>query len=175
MVSTPPPRPPAARRTEWALALATLLGAAGLLAFARGASLRAGMRTRDTITLITADRYDLSCASPDAVAGHRCAYLEPGKPVLPPAPFDEVLVPYVTTRGQLVYAPGLWRDPAVAARLAQEPPQGIERERLRRFDAHCTLEALGELTAQPRFGNTNPYGPPQRAWVVRPSDCTVER
>jgi hypothetical protein len=164
-----------ALRLEWALIGLAIVLAVPIFFFTRGTPMRIGTRVRSTISLITIDRYEIWCASKKAVGEFRCAYTEPGKPITPPLPYSKTLVAYVTAHGQLLYMPGLFEEPAVAARLAKEPPRGVPKDKLRRFDAHCDIEVIGRLRAQPRFGLESGFGEPQSAWVAVAHKCTVER
>jgi len=163
------------RRLEWVLIGLSIFIAVPIFFFTRGTPMRVGTRVRTTISLITIDRYEIWCAAKKAIRDYRCAYEEPGKPILPPPPYAKTLVAYVTAHGQLLYMPGLFEEPAVAARLAKEPPRGVPRDQLRRFDAHCDIEVIGRLKAQPRFGIENGFGEPQSAWVAVAHSCRVER
>ncbi|MDZ4695866.1 MAG: hypothetical protein SGI86_12025 [Deltaproteobacteria bacterium] len=162
-------------RLEWALIGLSVILAIPIFFYTRGTPMRIGTRVRSTISLITIDRYEIWCAAKKSIGDLRCAYEEPGKPVTPPPPYAKTLVAYVTAHGQLLYMPGLFDEPAIAARLAKEPPKNIPKEKLRRFDAHCDIEVIGRLRAQPRFGREGGFGEPQSAWVARAHKCTVER
>lgn len=125
------------------------------------------------ITLVTADRNDLSCAMDSAVSGYACAFSAPDKPnaALPAA--DHVLAPYMTTQGQLFLVAGLFEQAPVDERYRKEPPEGKKRETLRRFTAQCKIKLVGEVEARLRWAQNGPWGEPARAWTAVPAGCKV--
>jgi hypothetical protein len=144
-------------------------------------SLGAGRTVDVGITLVTADSRDLACASDETVAGARCLYdakgtLRDGLPTGDEAGrAADVLAPYMTTDNVLFLVPGLFAEPAIAKRFAEEPPT-VSRDRLKRFTAHCQLkiEARAKDLAV-RWEPTAAFGPqPDGAWVGRVSSCSIE-
>lgn len=123
------------------------------------------------ITLVTADSHDLACAGNHVVGDARCAFDKEGAPV---TRGGAVLAPYMTVGNALLLIPDLFDEPAIAQRLAEEPPAGKARNDLRRFVASCDLE--GEEKVKDFFVRWMPTGAWQHrtdAWVGRISGCTI--
>jgi hypothetical protein len=140
----------------------------------RGSALGPGSVLEVPLTLITADKHDLSCAFEAEVAGHRCAFLRP----FAPAPVEStkpLLQPFVALDRQMFLIPGLFAEPNLARRYAAELPQGVPRERLRRFTARCRLELLkGIAGAFVRFGPGAAWGAAPPLYVAKVLSCRVE-
>ena len=147
---------------------------AGSLWSWRGKS--AAQKTVDApITLITSDREDLACALGKAVGQYKCEFRAPGQ-AWPEAPAaKDKLAPYFTTDRQMFLIPGLFEQPALAARYKSDPPTGKPRDQLKRFVARCHLHLVEKVDAfQTRWATGTPFGPADGAWVAEPEDCKVE-
>jgi hypothetical protein len=155
---------------EWLLVLAAL-PVALVLWNIRGRAPRSGDVVDAPITLTTADRDQLGCAFDGQVGGHRCAFNGEGQPTGAPAP----LAPYLTTARALFFIPGLFEQPALKEKLAQEPPEDRPVESLHRFVAQCRLRLLERVEGvKIRFATTAAFGPPESAWAAEVVDCQVE-
>ena len=87
----------------------------------------------------------------------------------------QILAPYVTTERALYLVPGLFTQPAVAARLAAEPPEDRPIESLRRFTARCQLRLIERVEGvKLRWAHGGPFGAPEAAWAGEPQNCRVE-
>lgn len=136
----------------------------------------AGQKTVDApITLVTSDREDLACALGKAVGQYKCEFRAAGQP-WPEAPAaKDKLAPYFTTNRQMFLIPGLFEQPALAARYHSEPPTGKPRDQLKRFVAHCQLHLVEKVDAfQTRWMTNGVFGPADGAWVAEPHDCKIE-
>jgi hypothetical protein len=140
----------------------------------RGSAVGRGSTIEATVNLVTTDRDDLACASGDALGPYRCAFRAPGMPwPSPPAPAD-LLAAYYTVDQQLLAIPGLFEQPAVAARYAAEEPGHLPRDLRRRFVATCRFTLAGELRGfETRWLRTGSWNRQDEAWVAVPSDCRV--
>lgn len=144
-------------------------------------SLEVGKTIDVAITLVTSDVFDLACASNDEMAGAKCLYDANGsaRPALAdgdaPGRSERVLAPYMTTDDVLFLIPGMFAQPAVAKRHAEEPPT-VGREALRRFTAACQLTLQGQIKdVAVRWSRQAAFGPrPGGAWVGRVSSCKIE-
>jgi hypothetical protein len=127
------------------------------------------------ITLVTADREDLACALGKAVGQYKCEFRAVGQPwPEAPSPKDK-LAPYFTTDRQMFLIPGLFEQPALAARYRSEPPAGKPRDSLKRFVARCRLHLIEKVEGfQTRWMTTAPFGPADSAWVAEAQDCKIE-
>ena len=129
----------------------------------RGATIKA------SISLVTTDRDDLACASPDTFGAYRCAFRAPGKAWREPPPRADLLAAYYTVNQQLLVIPGLFEQPAVAARYAAEEPRGLPRDLRPRFVATCRFELVGELHHfQTRWLRSGGFNPQDEACDRRP-------
>jgi len=136
----------------------------------------AAQKTVDApITLVTADREDLACALGKAVGQYKCEFRAAGQPwPEAPSPKDK-LAPYFTTDRQMFLIPGLFEQPALAARYKSEPPAGKPREQLKRFVARCRLHLIEKVEGfQTRWMTNSNFGPADGAWVAEPQDCKIE-
>jgi hypothetical protein len=137
---------------------------------APGTDFTEGQSTDVAITLITADARDLACAADKDLDGARCAFDPDGKPVATSGP---VLAPYMTVDNVLLLVPDLWKEPALAKRLAEDPP--TDRERSKRFTAKCKMQL-----ARPMKGFFLRWDPnatwqwTDKAWVGSISRCRLE-
>jgi hypothetical protein len=182
-------------QSEWLVLAAAALIAWPIWSF-RGAGYRAGDTIETAITLITSDREDLSCAlhksfnatapalTPSGIAErvrggtsigkYRCEYSAPRQAWPTPPTRDEQLVPCFTLNRQLLLVPGLFEQPALAARYAQEPPSRVARSKLRRFIARCKLRLVEQATGvQVRWVRGKPWDPIPTGWVAEPVSCSV--
>jgi hypothetical protein len=136
-------------------------------------SLSAGRSIPVSLTLVTADASDLACASSDEVAGSRCAFDKDGKP-WDGAGEKPTLAPYMTVDNVLFLIPDLWKEPALAKRLADDPPN-VSRDKQRRFTANCTLTAAEKAKGfYVRWVPTMDWSHNAEAWVGRLSGCTID-
>jgi len=159
---------------HWMVVCAAL--ALGLVAFlSRGRPLRPGDTLRERLTLVTADRDELSCGSDDSANGLSCRYTSDGSERANPQAYAQTLVPYMTMHNQMFAIPGLFDDPALKRRFEQERPHGRKRADLRRFDASCQLELIHQMVLRPRWSPSGAFSGPATAWVARASACTVNR
>ena len=172
----PPATPETAReprKLEWWLVAAAAVVAVPLWLW-RGSEVGPGTVIDAPISLITADKHELSCALPDSIGHYRCAFRMPDE-TWPEAPAPaETLTQYLTTERRLLLVPGLFERPEIAARYASEPPQGKRPSRLRRFVAQCKLRLVTKVpwvyTRWARRGNWDHSG---AAWVAEPLGCTT--
>ena len=68
--------------------------------------------------------------------------------------------------------PGLFEQPALAARYAQEEPHKLPRDQRPRFAASCHLKLLDHLhDFQTRWLKTGAWNHQDDAWVAIPSNC----
>jgi hypothetical protein len=126
------------------------------------------------ITLVTSDREDLACAYGGSVGHYRCELEAAGKPWPTPPPARDRLAPYFTTGRQMYLIPGLFEQPALAARYASERPGGVPREKLRRFVAHCQLRLVERIEHfQTRWLAGGNFNDSDSAWVAEPVSCQV--
>lgn len=161
------------RGLEWLLVGVAALGAV-LLFRARGSYGR-GTELDVPITLVTSDREDLGCASSARFGRYRCEFRKGGDTWSdPPAPADR-LAPYYSEDRRLYLIAGLFQQPALATRYAEEDPGQKPREALRRFSAHCKLRLVERTDGfDVRWLRTDTWhsenGP---AWVAEPVQCTT--
>lgn len=132
----------------------------------------AGKTVPVEITLVTADARDLACAADGAVRGARCAFDREGRPWR--GERAGLLAPYMTTNHVLLLIPDLFAEPAIAARLAEEPYEGKARNTLRRFVASCSLHAQSKVkNFYVRWSPTSAWNHHKEAWAGTISDCSV--
>lgn len=126
------------------------------------------------ITLVTGDSRDLACSASFDVQGMRCAFDEEGRPWSEEALAKGVLAPYMTVGNVLYLIPDLWSEPALAARLAEEPPETVPRSEQKRFVASCQLtlhERVRDFHV--RWVPTANWGHRANAWVGSVSNCSI--
>jgi len=134
--------------------------------------LAAGKTIPVSITLVTADARDLACASDMEVGGARCAFREDGSPWAE-AGQKPVLAPYMTVDNVMFLIPDLWSEPALARRLAADPPN-VARNQLRRFTAKCQLQAIDKAKDfYVRWEPQMEWSLTREAWVGTISSCSV--
>ena len=160
-------------KRQWLLVIAAL-ALAPILFSVRGSALGPGSVIEVPLSLVTADKQDLSCAFAAEVAGYRCGFVRP----FVPGPVDAgkpPLQPFVSLERQMFLIPGLFAEPNLSRRYVAELPAGVPRERLRRFTARCRLELLrGVAGAFVRFGPDAPWGMAPPLYVARVLSCRVE-
>jgi hypothetical protein len=134
----------------------------------RGATIHAA------INLVSTDRDDLACASDQSFGRRRCEFRAPRiRWPDPPAPADR-LAAYFTLDGRLLIVPGLFEQPAVAARFAAEAASGLPRDLRHRFAASCRFELVDQLRDfHTRWLASGGWNHQDEAWVAIPSDCHV--
>jgi len=169
----PQPASRGRKRLVWAgVAVAILIvwavwGRAG--APGRGATIPAA------ITLVTTDHDDLACASDKAVGPYQCEFRAPGTPwPNPPSPADR-LAGYYTVDHKLYVIPGLFEQPLLAKRYADEEQRHIPRDQRPRFVATCQLKLVDHLKDfQTRWNKDGGWNHQDDAWVATPSDCRIQ-
>jgi len=174
------PLPPAPLRTrsslhvEWLIVAAAALS--GWLLFSlRGHLPRANDVVEAPITLITSDREDLGCAADRAFGRYRCEYQAADRRWPAPPTAAEQLAAYYTEDRRMFLIPGLFEQPALAARYAQEPPNHISRDSLHRFTARCKLRLLEKTEEfQVRWVRGKDWSPGSAAWVAEPIECKIQ-
>lgn len=132
------------------------------------------------VTLVTADYDKLDCADKRKVGDMHCAFEEEKKPFPkdPAAPYDDnkrnILQPYRTTDGQLLFLAGLWAQPEISMRLHREPGRNVPEKKLARFVTECEVEFLEEWSdALYRWAPRDAFGKGETAMVARPIECHV--
>ncbi|HEY4188337.1 MAG TPA: hypothetical protein VGP07_24905 [Polyangia bacterium] len=126
------------------------------------------------ITLVTSDREDLACALDRAIGKYKCEFSAPGQRWSDAPAAKDRLAPYFTVDRQLYLVPGLFEQPALAARYQSESPQGRPRDKLRRFVARCKLRLVEKVDGlKTRWLVGGNFGPSDGAWVAEPEDCKV--
>jgi hypothetical protein len=166
--SRPLPRGPA-----WIVIAASVVLGLALWSW-RGRVPGRGSTIEATVSLVTTDRDDLACASGETFGPYRCGFRAPGSPWPTPPARAALLAAYYTVNQQLLVVPGLFEQPAVAARYAAEQPRGLPRDLRPRFIATCRFELLGELRHfQTRWLRTGGWNDQHEGWVAVPSDCRV--
>ncbi len=154
-----------------------LLGVAlavGVVLFAyRGphGPLRRGLRIQRAITLVTADRNGLACASAESVDGYACAF--DGNNQLRNPGGRGTLAPAMSVHRELFLVVDLFEQPMVKQRYESEPPGQRKPEELRRFEADCRFDVLGRVKARPRWGSGHRWEADITAWALLPVDCKV--
>jgi hypothetical protein len=159
---------------EWLIvAAAALLG--WLLFSLRGHLPSANDVIDAPITLITSDREDLGCAAERFFGRYRCEYRAADRRwPAPPAPAEQ-LAGYYTEDRRMFLIPGLFEQPALAARYAQESPNHTSRDSLRRFTAQCKLRLLERTEGfQVRWVRGQDWSPGTTAWVAEPIECHIK-
>jgi hypothetical protein len=161
------------RRPAWIVVAASVVVGIALWSW-RGSVPGRGSTLEATVNLVTTDRDDLACASARTMDRTRCEFRAPGIPWPDPPARAERLAAYFTTEQQLLVIPGLFEQPAIAARYAAEEPAHLPRDLRRRFVATCRFTLAGELRDfQTRWLRTGGWNRQDEAWVAVPSDCRV--
>lgn len=139
----------------------------------RGKDVGAGAVLEVPITLVTADKHELSCALDRPINGHRCAFSAPDVAWPDPPEPVHTLVQYFTTERRLFVIPGLFEQPAIAERYRSEPPQGRRPSRLKRFTAVCQLRLLEKVRGiHTRWAPNGDWGLSD-GWVAEPVSCQL--
>jgi hypothetical protein len=131
------------------------------------------------ITLVTADKTDLACASESEIDGFRCAFKKPNEPWPDVDPTNaehrkKMLVPYMTVDNVMFLIPGMFEDPAVDERFRDEVPRRLPRDKLERFTAQCKLTLRKEMDAvMVRWNPTGDWQGPHKIWIGETSNCQV--
>lgn len=127
-----------------------------------------------SVTLITADAFKLACASDEAVGNAHCAFKYDGKP-WPKGDGEEIIAPYMTVDNQFLLVSDLFKEPALAKRLQEEPPNQARTEELRRFNASCKLKVEHKFNRMKvRWDQRASWGDHDEGnWFGRISECTV--
>jgi len=142
-------------------------------------SMYAGAEIDAPITLVTADKHDLTCAWADAADGYHCAFATPEKTW---PDFDDkdatarkqLLAPYKTIDDILFLIPGMFEDPAVDERYRDEPPGRKPRDKLERFTAQCKLKLLREVEGvRVKWFQNGEWQGPHKVWIGVPVSCQV--
>jgi hypothetical protein len=161
------------RALPWSL-LALALALAPLLWAARGRIPQAGSTIDTALTLITADKPDLSCALAIRVDGLHCRYRTPTQAWSVGESSTAVLQPFVSSRGATFLVSDLFAQPALAQRYALELPDGKPRTEYRRFTAECRFRLVQRVSgAQVQFGRDAVWAGAPELWVARPVSCRV--
>lgn len=132
------------------------------------------------VTVTTADYDKLACAAPDAIDGAHCGFKNDRErfPDAPGAPLEnnkaDILQPYRTTDGQLLFMNGLWAQPEIAMRLHTEPARGVAEKKLTRFVVECKVKFLQEWTdPSVRWAPRESWSKQGNAMVARPESCHI--
>jgi hypothetical protein len=127
------------------------------------------------ITLITSDRDDLGCAAERSFGRYRCEYQAADRRwPAPPAPAEQ-LAAYYTEDRRMFLIPGLFEQPALAARYAQESPTHTSRDSLHRFTVRCKLRLLQKTDQfKVRWVRGQDWSPGTAAWVAEPIECKIQ-
>ena len=157
----------------WAGAAVAILIVWGV--WGRGGAPGRGGTIAAAITLVTTDHDDLACASDKAVGQYRCEFRAPGTPwPNAPAPADR-LAGYYTVEQKLYVIPGLFEQPALAKRYADEEQRHIPHDQRPRFVATCQLKLVDHLKDfQTRWIKDGGWNHQDDAWVATPSDCRIQ-
>ena len=133
------------------------------------------------ITLVPADKSDLACSLSQETDGYRCAFNGRADtdtwPDLDPTNAEhrkKMLAPYKTLDDTLFLIPGLFEEPAVAERYADEGPRRLPRDKQDRFTAQCKLKLVKEVQgALVRWAPTGAWQGPHKVWIGEVSECRV--
>jgi hypothetical protein len=134
----------------------------------------AGQEIDVSITLITPDVRNLACASAEVVNGRHCEFetaKQKWKSEGKPKPL-EIVAPYKTTDDKLLLVADLWKEPALAKRLADDPPTvGPEHAR---FVANCKLKIDGKMEKlETRWQLNGAFSAASDGWVGTISNCLL--
>ena len=159
--------------SQWLLVAAALCLAPWLYAI-RGSPPGPGSMIEAPLTLITADKNDLSCALQAPPPGYRCGYLQPG--VVAQVDVSSALLrPFLSLDRQMFLLPNLFSEPNLERRYLDELPLRRPREQLRRFIARCRLRLVARVTsAFVRFGPDAAWGPAPPLFIADVLSCRVE-
>ncbi|HEY4394439.1 MAG TPA: hypothetical protein VGP64_10270 [Polyangia bacterium] len=171
---------PLSRRPAWIILAVIAVIALAVWSFrgkssGGGAGAGPGAVDGTAINLVTSDRDDLACASDKSFGKYRCEFKAPGVPwPNPPAPADR-LAGYYTMDQKLMVIPGLFEQPALAARYTQEQARNLPRDQRPRFSASCQFKTIDHLKDfQTRWLKTGEWGHQDEAPVAVASDCKLQ-
>ena len=83
-------------------------------------------------------------------------------------------MPYYTVDQKLYVVPGLFEQPALAARYASEEPHKLPRDQRPRFSADCQLKVTDHLSNfQTRWLKDGGWNHQDEAPVAVASDCRI--
>ncbi|MES1208463.1 MAG: hypothetical protein ABUS79_21195 [Pseudomonadota bacterium] len=173
--TTPQNSQPSPRKRGWLVLVGVAVAAFVVWKVAGGGGgTGRGSTVQAEITLVTSDRDDLACASDKAVGPYRCEFRAPGTPWPDAfAPVDK-LAGYYTLDRKLYVIPGLFEQPALAKRYADEEQRHLAREQRARFVATCQLKLVDRFKDfQTRWLKGGEWNHQDEAWVATPSDCQV--
>ena len=133
------------------------------------------------LTVVTSDYEKLGCADKRVASNQaHCAYQNEKERFADAkdAPVDDnkatTLQPYRTTDKNLLLAPGLWAQPAVAMRLHNEPAQGVSQSKLARFVVACEATFLEEWEGTLiRWSPSEKWSDQGKAMVADLADCNI--
>lgn len=131
------------------------------------------------ITLVSADKRDLACASDLEFEGYHCAFKTSQEPWpdwdLSNAEIrKKTLSPYMTVDNIMFLIPGLFEDPAINERYQDDAPHSQSRDNLDRFTAQCKLKAVHQLEGvMVRWLPTGKWQGPHKVWIGEASNCQV--
>jgi hypothetical protein len=163
-----------ARRAEWLVLIAGALLAWPIWSF-RGAVHEPGEVVDASLTLITSDHDQLSCALQASFGKYRCEFPSPKHAWPDPPTPEEQLVPYYSVDSRLYLIPALFHQPALAARYVQEPPARIAIRQLRRFIARCKLRLVGEAVGvRARWLRNARWRSEPDGWVAEALSCELK-
>lgn len=118
------------------------------------------------LTVKPTDRANLSCASPEEVAGKHCAFDAPDKPSAKGADDDKKLLkPYAVPNSPTrILVAGLWTDPGMSGKLPDN-----------RFTVHCKFTLEGKVNAPGvRWDPKGPWRDMKNAWfTASASSCAI--
>ena len=135
-------------------------------------TLTAGVETEISITLITADSTGLACGSQTGLGNARCAFDQADKAQQPAPSADDTILPYMTVDNVLILAAGLWQQPPLLARLADEPPGKFTREHLSRFHVDCRFKPEKKVpTFRTRWAPDGAWTSHTDAWLGSVVSC----
>ncbi len=166
---------PLSRRPAWIVLAAVAVIALAVWSFRGRHGGGAGPGSDTAINLVTTDKDDLACASEKSFGRYRCEFRAPGVPWPdPPAPADR-LAGYYTMDQKLVVIAGLFEQPTLAARYAQEAQGKLPRDQRPRFSANCQLKTIDHLhDFQTRWVKSGDWNHQDDAPVAVPSDCHIQ-
>jgi hypothetical protein len=121
------------------------------------------------ITLKPTDRGNLSCASPDEVAGKHCQFDAPDKPSAKGNLEDDkvILKPYAVPNSPTrILAAGLWTDPGMSNKLPDQ-----------RFTVHCKFKLEGKVNNPGiRWDPKGPWRDNKSPWFAASvSGCSIKK
>jgi hypothetical protein len=131
------------------------------------------------LTLVTADKTDLACASEQEFEGYHCAFKKtteawPDLDATNAEHRKKMLVPYMTVDNVMFLIPGMFEDPAIDERYRDEVPRKLPRDRLERFTAQCKLTLRKEVEGvMVRWNPTGDWQGPNKVWIGEVSNCQV--